>query len=493
MSSKRSTPATRWSPYLLAGALLLVVLVASGITAQLSASSDAPHSSSMEDAHPTLYSHGDRLRPLVEATGSAQTLNIYGPGGQIIAQVARDGLGGSQKAPHLLADHLGSTRAILDADGNVEARFEYGPHGEAAGAAAAEVRYRYTGHPYDESQRLYQTPARTYDPTTGRFLSVDPQRQDASPYVYAGNNPAGFLDPTGGGKYPFYLFTGFETWQERTRARSHTADAVGSVFGRYDRGKQVALSVDMFNFSEDLFFTRGISSMAEWKPGRYLNNDSVDYSKTYLFIGPDKAADEMGRLWEGVTTFFLRRPEFARELTIINFSGNTRTGEEIKELFQSTGRKPLLVHAGLKTDATRSGGQVVTSFTTDKGNYKPSEFLAHVHDLEKSHFPQLLTAQEETILGVPQDTAVNDIEMIDQDEVTGDLSQGFYHEGEFIQFPNVPAVQTTTPPATTLTGQSDHSTVPGFTDAQWKKFSEPLSPEFVSGLDQILGESWSID
>ncbi len=451
MSSKRSTTAARWGRYPLAGALL-AVLVASGISAQLFATTDAAQSSSIENAHPTLYAHGDRLRPLVEATNGAQTLNIYGPGGQIIAQVARDGLGGSQKAPHLLADHLGSTRAILDADDNVVAHFEYGPHGETAtsGVAAAEARYRYTGHPYDESQGLYQTPARGYDPTTGRFLRVDPQRQDASPYVYAGNNPAGFLDPTGGGKYPFYLFTGFETWQERTRARSHTADAVGSVFGRYDRGKQVALSADIFNFREDLL-TRGISSMAEWKPGRYLNHDSVDYSKVYLFIGPDKAADEMGRLREGLTSFFWRRPKFARELTIINFSGNTRTGEEIKELFQSTGRKPLLVHAGLKTDATRSGGQVVTSFTTDKGNYKPSEFLAHVHDLEKSHFPPLLTVPEVTTLGEPQDIPVHDIEMIDQDEVTGDLSQGFYHEGEFIQFPNVPPAQTATPPTTTTT------------------------------------------
>ena len=32
----------------------------------------------------TLYAHGDRLRPLVEETGDVQTLNIYGPGGQLL-------------------------------------------------------------------------------------------------------------------------------------------------------------------------------------------------------------------------------------------------------------------------------------------------------------------------------------------------------------------------------------------------------------------------
>ena len=85
--------------------------------------------------------------------------------------MARDG-SGSQEVRHLLADHLGSTRAALDADGSAVADFEYGPHGEtmAAGTAATKVRYRYTGHPWDAAQGLYQTPARGYDPATGRFL-----------------------------------------------------------------------------------------------------------------------------------------------------------------------------------------------------------------------------------------------------------------------------------------------------------------------------------
>ena len=66
---KRLKPIARWGRYLLAGALLLAVLVASGISAQLFATSDTPHGSSLEDADPTLYAHGDRLRPLVEETG----------------------------------------------------------------------------------------------------------------------------------------------------------------------------------------------------------------------------------------------------------------------------------------------------------------------------------------------------------------------------------------------------------------------------------------
>ncbi len=385
---KHTTPAASWGRYLLAGPLLLAVLVASGISAQLFATSDAAQSSSIEDADRTLYAHGVRLRPLVEETGGAQTLNIYGPGGQIIAQVAPAGLGGSQKASHLLADHLGSTRAILDADGNAVARYEYAPHGEtalAAGAAAAEARYRYTGHPYDEEQGLYETPARGYDPTTGRFLSVDPQRQDASPYVYAGNNPVGFVDPTGGGKYPFYVFTGFEKRIiSLLKWRSYAADAVASVFGRDSHHNQHAFSADMFNSSDDLT-AHGISSLAESKQSHYVLSDVVDYGRMYLFIGGDRGVDKMERLREGMDALGRYEQGFARETTIINFSGNVKTGKKIKEWFLKAGRDPLLVHAGLETEPIPNGGLQVTKFTSGSVEYKPSEFVAHVHGLEETY------------------------------------------------------------------------------------------------------------
>ena len=61
---------------------------------------------------------------------------------------------------------------------------EYGPYGTTVVASARNL---YAGHPYDPSRGLYETPARDYEPTSGRFLAVDLGRQDASPYVYAGN------------------------------------------------------------------------------------------------------------------------------------------------------------------------------------------------------------------------------------------------------------------------------------------------------------------
>jgi len=44
---------------------------------------------------------------------------------------------------------------------------------------------------------LYHFGARMYDPALGRWHSVDPMLQFASPYIGIGNNPANFVDPDG--------------------------------------------------------------------------------------------------------------------------------------------------------------------------------------------------------------------------------------------------------------------------------------------------------
>ena len=201
---KRFKTATRWGAYMLVGALLLVG--AAGAAAQMlwAAATPEPAASptnragvspglSGDNSTQTLYLYGGQVGPLVVESGGLRTLKIYGPGGQIIAQVVGDGQG-TETVRYLLADHLESTRAVLDAEGNAVARYEYAPYGDTtvAGAAGTEVRYRYSGHPYDEVQEVYETPARDYEPAVGRFLSVDPRREDASPYVYAGNNPVGY-------------------------------------------------------------------------------------------------------------------------------------------------------------------------------------------------------------------------------------------------------------------------------------------------------------
>ena len=145
---KRLNPIARWGRYLLAGGLLLLAVLGAADWMQATPAAPEPFAAAGATSSagggsgsaPTLYAHGAQLRPLVEETGGEKTLNIYGPGGRIIAQVGPAGSNGSgsQEVRHLLADHLGSTQAARDGGGNVVAQFEYGPYGKTSTQSTLE-------------------------------------------------------------------------------------------------------------------------------------------------------------------------------------------------------------------------------------------------------------------------------------------------------------------------------------------------------------------
>jgi RHS repeat-associated protein len=84
---------------------------------------------------------------------------------------------------------------------------EYAPYGEVrlagvgAGAPAIDP-FAFTGEQRDTLTGLYHLRARQYDPTTGRFLTTDPQAPlltdpYVASYVYVRGNPTGWVDPSG--------------------------------------------------------------------------------------------------------------------------------------------------------------------------------------------------------------------------------------------------------------------------------------------------------
>ncbi len=94
-------------------------------------------------------------------------------------------------------DHLGSTRALTDASGNVVENRSYDSFGNSSGSSF--TNYGYTGRELDADTGLMYYRARWYDPQVGRFISEDPIgfAAGANFYTYVDNNPTRFTDPSG--------------------------------------------------------------------------------------------------------------------------------------------------------------------------------------------------------------------------------------------------------------------------------------------------------
>ncbi len=101
---------------------------------------------------------------------------------------------------HYQSDGLGSVIALSDDSGNFVEIYAYSIYGEPNGDSYLGNPYLFTGRAYDSETGLYYYRARFYDPSIGRFISEDPAGfggGDINLYIYAGNNPVMFVDPTG--------------------------------------------------------------------------------------------------------------------------------------------------------------------------------------------------------------------------------------------------------------------------------------------------------
>ncbi len=120
---------------------------------------------------------------------------VYGPGGLPVEQIENS----TGTVQYLHHDQQGSTRLLTGSAGTTQATFSYGPYGgliESTGTATTPLGYdaQYTS---PDNGLIYMW-ARTYDPTTAQFLSVDPAVAiTREPYAYVGDNPLDRADPTG--------------------------------------------------------------------------------------------------------------------------------------------------------------------------------------------------------------------------------------------------------------------------------------------------------
>lgn len=103
-------------------------------------------------------------------------------------------------------DHLGSTRAVTDAGGDLDWTYDYEPYGAERTTTkhddlAPDNRLRYTGQ-YQDPTLLYHLRARQYEPDTGRFTATDPVpaplgTPHSNAYGYVNQRPTFGTDPSG--------------------------------------------------------------------------------------------------------------------------------------------------------------------------------------------------------------------------------------------------------------------------------------------------------
>lgn len=148
-----------------------------------------------------LRQQGSDLRLSFQGAGHAP-LVIWENNQPRVCIWAADGLAavhdGSLHYP--ITDHQHTVWAVTDSAGAMQASFDYLPFGgllAEQGSAAAAWLFRYAGKEWDADLGLYDFGARLYDPAVLRFVTPDPARQYASPYVFASNNPLNMMDPSG--------------------------------------------------------------------------------------------------------------------------------------------------------------------------------------------------------------------------------------------------------------------------------------------------------
>ncbi|MBN1410404.1 MAG: RHS repeat-associated core domain-containing protein [Spirochaetales bacterium] len=143
--------------------------------------------------------------------GSSRELNVELNGMNVAKYVGTpNGSDWDYALQYHLLDHLGSRQMTLDSDGNVimgenvladgtvvvaDGNQEYATFGEQTGGLASEASF--TNKKLDANLGLYYFNARWYDPSLGRFTSLDPIKDGTNWYVYCENNPLKCIDPSG--------------------------------------------------------------------------------------------------------------------------------------------------------------------------------------------------------------------------------------------------------------------------------------------------------
>ncbi|MEU3512223.1 polymorphic toxin-type HINT domain-containing protein [Streptomyces longwoodensis] len=144
----------------------------------------------------TLYLPGEQLTLTGATTTGVRYLPLPG-GGTLV----RTGTGTNYTFE--VSDPHGTSSLYLDSTAQIPTWRQFTPYGDTRGTTTSWVDNRgFLNAPNNTNTGLTQLGARQYDPTLGRFASLDPifqatDDQQLAGYAYASNNPNTYADPSG--------------------------------------------------------------------------------------------------------------------------------------------------------------------------------------------------------------------------------------------------------------------------------------------------------
>jgi RHS repeat-associated protein len=162
------------------------------------------------------YTYDGDGRRVMKTGGGVTTVFVYDAMGELSAEYSNAANTSSCSTCYLSYDHLGTTRLVTNASGQVVSRHDYLPFGEEItggvggrdgtwGSGADGVNQKFTGKERDAETQLDYFGARYYGSALGRFTSADRPFADQHPedpqswnlYAYVRSNPLKNTDPNG--------------------------------------------------------------------------------------------------------------------------------------------------------------------------------------------------------------------------------------------------------------------------------------------------------